>query len=109
VQPVGDERLGEGRLRLPPAERAGRARAGDRPALAAFPRPVRLIWGGGDPYLNRGVAEQLRGRFRTAELTVLRAGHWPQIDEPEAVARALLALPAAAPPAAHGAGNGAVG
>ena len=64
--------------------------------LAAFARPVGLIWGAGDPYLNRGVAEHLRALFPTSELTLLPLGHWPQIDGPEEVARALLALPGAA-------------
>ena len=66
----------------------GRARE-----LAAFARPVGLIWGAGDPYLNRGVAEHLRGLFPASELALLPLGHWPQIDGPEEVARALLALP----------------
>ena len=66
----------------------GRARE-----LAAFARPVGLIWGAGDPYLNRGVAEHLRGLFPTSELALLPLGHWPQIDGPEEVARALFALP----------------
>ena len=61
--------------------------------LAAFARPVSLIWGAGDPYLNRGVAEHLHGLFPTPELAPLPLGHWPQIDGPEEVARALLALP----------------
>jgi pimeloyl-ACP methyl ester carboxylesterase len=64
--------------------------------LAAFARPVHLIWGAGDPYLNRGVAEHLGALFGTSELTLLPLGHWPQIDEPEEVARALLELPGAA-------------
>jgi pimeloyl-ACP methyl ester carboxylesterase len=63
--------------------------------LAAFARPVSLIWGAGDRYLNRGVAEHLHGLFPTSELVLLPLGHWPQIDGPEEVARALLALPSA--------------
>ena len=38
---LGDERIGEGRLRLPPAERAVRTRAGDRDARAAVRRECR--------------------------------------------------------------------
>jgi haloalkane dehalogenase len=63
------------------------------PSLSAFHRPVRLIWGAGDPYLNRGVAEHLKGLFPTSELILLPFGHWPQIDGPERVAEALLSLP----------------
>jgi pimeloyl-ACP methyl ester carboxylesterase len=62
------------------------------PALAAFERPVGLVWGGGDPYLNVGVAKHLLGHFPVAELTVLPFGHWLQIDGPEEVAETLLAL-----------------
>src|SRR5262249_50051038 len=63
--------------------------------LAMFTRPVSLIWGAGDPYLNRGVAEHLKGLFPTSELVLLPLGHWPQIDGPKEVARALRALPSA--------------
>jgi pimeloyl-ACP methyl ester carboxylesterase len=66
--------------------------AGRVPALATFARPVGLVWGVGDPYLNPGVAEHLHQLFRNSELTSLQAGHWPQIDSPEDVARVLLAL-----------------
>ena len=62
------------------------------PELASFERPVGLVWGAGDPYLNVGVAEHLRGHFPLAELTVLPLGHWLQIDGPEEVVDALLPL-----------------
>lgn len=53
--------------------------------------PFRLIWGAEDPYLNTGVAEDLAMHLRTATTTILAgAGHWPQIDQPDEVARALL-------------------
>jgi pimeloyl-ACP methyl ester carboxylesterase len=71
---------------------ADTARAGE---LAALARPVGLIWGAGDPYLNRGVAEHLHALFPASELALLPLGHWPQIDGPEEVAQALLALPSA--------------
>ncbi len=60
--------------------------------LANVGFPVRLIWGAGDPYLNMGVAEHLKGHFPHAEIAPLRAGHWPQIDKPEEVAKSLLQL-----------------
>ena len=53
---------------------------------------VRLIWGAGDPYLNMGVAQHLKGYFSNAELAPLMAGHWPQIDKPAEVAKSLLLL-----------------
>jgi haloalkane dehalogenase len=62
------------------------------PDLSGLDRPVSLIWGAGDPYLNPGVAEHLKGLFPDADLTVLQAGHWPQIDTPNDVAEALLSL-----------------
>ncbi len=71
---------------------ADTARAGE---LAAFARPVGLIWGASDLYMNRGVAEHLHALFPASDLTLLPLGHWPQIDGPEEVARALLALPGA--------------
>jgi pimeloyl-ACP methyl ester carboxylesterase len=62
------------------------------PDIFGLDRPVSLIWGAGDPYLNTGVAEHLKGLFPDADLTVLQAGHWPQIDRPNDVAEALLSL-----------------
>jgi pimeloyl-ACP methyl ester carboxylesterase len=53
--------------------------------------PFRLIWGAKDPYLNTGVADDLTRHLRTVTTTTLAdAGHWPQIDRPDLVARALL-------------------
>ena len=52
--------------------------------------PFQLIWGAEDPYLNTGVAEDLARHLRAVTTTILRgAGHWPQIDQPDAVALAL--------------------
>jgi pimeloyl-ACP methyl ester carboxylesterase len=65
------------------------------PELSQLRPPVGLIWGVADPYLNVGVAEHLQSRFRSAQLTRLPFGHWPQIDGPEEVAAALLGLGAA--------------
>jgi haloalkane dehalogenase len=60
------------------------------PRIEALDVPVKLIWGGADLALNIGVADDLRSHFRHASLTVLPAGHWLQIDMPEAVAREML-------------------
>lgn len=62
------------------------------PELSAFRPMVGLIWGIADPYLNAGVAGHLKGLFPNSRLTALRVGHWPQIEEPEEVAQALLRL-----------------
>jgi haloalkane dehalogenase len=63
------------------------------PLLKTFDRPVRIIFGAGDPYLNQGVAEHFHEAFPTSELFLLHKGHWPQIDGPEEVARLLLGVP----------------
>jgi haloalkane dehalogenase len=61
--------------------------------------PFRLIWGAEDPYLNTGVAEDLASHLRAVTTTILSgAGHWPQIDQPEQVARALLVATSARRP-----------
>jgi haloalkane dehalogenase len=60
------------------------------PEIEALDVPVKLIWGGADLDLNTGVADDLRSHFKHASLTVLPAGHWLQIDMPEAVAAEML-------------------
>lgn len=63
------------------------------PQLVTFDRPVRIIFGESDPYLNPEVAKHFHKAFPSSELFLLHAGHWPQIDEPEEVARLLLSVP----------------
>jgi haloalkane dehalogenase len=60
------------------------------PEVEALDVPVKIIWGNSDLALNTGVAEDFRSHLKNAALHVLSAGHWPQIDEPEQVARAVL-------------------
>jgi haloalkane dehalogenase len=60
------------------------------PEMEALDIPVKLIWGNADLALNIGVADDLRTHFKHASLTVLPAGHWLQVDMPEAVAREML-------------------
>ncbi|HEV2155786.1 alpha/beta hydrolase [Bradyrhizobium sp.] len=59
-------------------------------ALREFRAPVRLIWGIYDPYLTRGVADDMASRFSRATLKALDANHWLQIDVPHLVAKAML-------------------
>ena len=54
--------------------------------LASIAVPVTLIWGEQDPYLNVGVAKDLAKLFPKSVVHVLPLGHWPQIDDPKAVA-----------------------
>ncbi len=55
--------------------------------------PFQLIWGRFDPYLHVSVAEYYRAQVKNGTLRMIDAGHWPQVDEPEQVARAMLDEP----------------
>jgi pimeloyl-ACP methyl ester carboxylesterase len=60
--------------------------------LRAFPAPVRIIFGARDRYLNSHVARHFAELFPHSELHLLpNAGHYVQVDEPEEVARLILA------------------
>jgi haloalkane dehalogenase len=62
--------------------------------LREFRRPVRIIFGDADPYLNRGVAESFHELFPASDLFLLRgARHYVQMDEPERVAELILSMP----------------
>jgi pimeloyl-ACP methyl ester carboxylesterase len=62
------------------------------PALSAFDRPVRIVFGTRDRYLNQRVAARFQQLFpRAEEHPVPEAGHYVQVDEPEKVAREVLA------------------
>lgn len=59
--------------------------------LRAFRRPVRIVFGAADPYLNVRVARGFHELFPGSDLQLLAgAGHFVQMDEPEAVARLIL-------------------
>jgi haloalkane dehalogenase len=60
------------------------------PELEALDVFTKLIWGDTDVDLNTGVARDLQSHFMNASLLELSAGHWPQIDLPGEVARAML-------------------
>jgi haloalkane dehalogenase len=62
--------------------------------MRAFGRPVRIIFGEADPYLNADVARHFHGLFPNSELFLLpEARHFPQLDEPEQVVRLILSAP----------------
>jgi haloalkane dehalogenase len=64
--------------------------------LKEFPRPVRIIFGASDPYLNKGVAQKFHELFPASDLFLLpNARHFVQMDEPEEVARLILSIPVA--------------
>jgi pimeloyl-ACP methyl ester carboxylesterase len=59
-----------------------------------FTRPVRIIFGATDPYLNAAVARRFHELFPTSELFLLPdARHYVQMDEPRQVARLIMAIP----------------
>ena len=71
-----------------------RSRTKMLPKLAGFSRPVRIIFGDADPYLNAGVARRFHELFRGSELFLLPgARHFVQMDEPAQVARCILDMP----------------
>ena len=64
------------------------------PRLREFRRPVRIIFGDADPYLNAGVARRFHELFAGSELFLVPgARHFVQMDEPAQVARLILAMP----------------
>ena len=64
------------------------------PKLREFGRPVRIIFGDADPYLNKGVAQRFHELLPVSELCLVPgARHFVQMDEPEQVARLILAMP----------------
>ncbi|HEY1323451.1 MAG TPA: alpha/beta hydrolase [Streptosporangiaceae bacterium] len=57
------------------------------PELRRFNRPVRMIFGARDRYLNPRVAKTFAGLFPSSELHLLDgAGHYVQVDQPQQVA-----------------------
>ena len=60
-------------------------------ALRPLDLPALVIWGAHDPYISVKFAERQREVFPRAEIAVLSdSGHWPFVDNPQAVAQALL-------------------
>jgi len=60
------------------------------PELKALDVPFKLIWGQFDPYISVAVAERRESQLKRPSLTIMPAGHWLQIDDPEQVAKAML-------------------
>jgi pimeloyl-ACP methyl ester carboxylesterase len=62
--------------------------------LKELRRPVRIVFGDADPYLNSGVARKFHELFPASDLYLLPgARHFVQMDEPEEVARLILSTP----------------
>jgi haloalkane dehalogenase len=60
------------------------------PELEALRLPVKIIWGKYDPYINSGMAKELKSHLPQASLEFVEAGHWLQSDAPAQVARLML-------------------
>ncbi|TAG80052.1 MAG: alpha/beta hydrolase [Betaproteobacteria bacterium] len=66
------------------------ARANEVERMKKFAKPVRIVFGADDPFLNPGVAKSFANQFGTSCIQLLpKAGHYVQLDRPDAVARAL--------------------
>jgi pimeloyl-ACP methyl ester carboxylesterase len=62
-------------------------------ALSELQMPVTVIFGGRDRYLSADLGGELSSLFKTSSTHVLdEASHWPQWDEPQAVARLISSL-----------------
>ncbi len=80
-------------LKIYRAVRDTRSFAEQVPRLRALDLPACVIWGDGDPYLGPEHAESFRAAFPRCTLTRLPGlGHWPFIDDPDAVREPLLAF-----------------
>ncbi len=68
------------------------ARAKELPRMRSFAKPVLVVFGADDPYLNVGVAQQFKAIFPNSQLHLLPgAGHYVQLDRADEVARLVLA------------------
>jgi haloalkane dehalogenase len=62
--------------------------------LKRFPKPVRIVFGADDPYLNPGVAKEFHSLFTNSDMYLVEgAAHYVQIDQPERVTNLILPFP----------------
>jgi haloalkane dehalogenase len=74
------------------------ARAAQVPRMQAFRKPVWVIFGADDPYLNSGVAKDFHALFSNSRLHLLAgAGHYVQLDDAQQVSDIIRAGLAGAP------------
>jgi pimeloyl-ACP methyl ester carboxylesterase len=70
---------------------AGTAQQSVADALHSLDLPALVVWGAHDPYISSKFAEQQLEVFPRAEVLILPdSGHWPFIDNPNAVANAVV-------------------
>ncbi len=68
------------------------ARRAKLPRMQQFKKPVHIIFGADDPYLNTGVAQEFKQIFSNSSLALVsQAGHYVQLDRAEEVGRILRA------------------
>ncbi len=61
------------------------------PVFRQLDVPTLVVWGAADPYVPVSFAERQREFFPSSRIVILEeSGHWPFVDDPEAVAAALL-------------------
>jgi haloalkane dehalogenase len=69
------------------------------PQMRAFERPVRVVFGADDPYLNAGMAGRFHELFPDSDKFLLDgARHYVQVDEPDEVSRLILSATSADAP-----------
>jgi pimeloyl-ACP methyl ester carboxylesterase len=69
----------------------GAATVASAAALRRADPPTLVIWGAGDPYVPVRFAEVQQRFFPRAEVVVLpHGGHWPLVDDPDAVTDAVV-------------------
>jgi haloalkane dehalogenase len=67
------------------------ARKASVPRLQQFKKPVHIIFGADDPYLNTGVAQDFKNLFTNSSLQLVpQAGHYVQLDDADTVGNAML-------------------
>jgi haloalkane dehalogenase len=66
------------------------ARANESARMRAFAKPVRIVFGADDPFLNSGVAKSFSQLFKKSCVQLIaNANHYVQLDQPREVASAL--------------------
>jgi pimeloyl-ACP methyl ester carboxylesterase len=69
----------------------GAATVASASAIGPTDLPTMVIWGAGDPYVPVRFAEVQRQFFPRAEIIVLpQSGHWPLVDDSEAIVDAVV-------------------
>ena len=64
------------------------------PRLKSFQKPVRVIFGENDPFLNPEIARQFSETFLNSCTSLIKnAGHYVQLDNASAVRKAMLSVP----------------